>query len=201
MEIAQACCALIGLGENKEECMFRVIVAAALVLCLCFAGKVVFAEDLTLDVVKAKVTAAAKLVEEDGTGAFSKLKDSGGEFRFGDGKGYIWVHDLNGQMLMHPTKPELERTNMLNDKDSTGFPFIYAMNKLVEKRKEGWVVYLWPKPGKTIEEIKASFVKLARNQGKDYVVGCGMYAASASYVRTVFPGDVVYDSTNFFETP
>jgi signal transduction histidine kinase len=188
-------------AQNKEECMFRGIVAAALALCLCFIGKGVFAEELTLETVKAKVLAAAKLIEENGEGAFPKFKDPNGEFRFGDGKGYVWVHDLNGEMLMHPTKPELERTNMLKDRDSSGFPFIYAMNNLVEKRKDGWVVYLWPKPGKKIDEIKASFVRLARYQGKDYVVGCGMYAASSSYVRSMFPGDVIYDSTNFFLTP
>ncbi|MCX5707767.1 MAG: cache domain-containing protein [Candidatus Omnitrophica bacterium] len=181
--------------------MFRKIGVFAFVFCLCFVVKGVFAQDLTLEVVKAKVLAAAKLIEEEGTGAFSKLKDPNGEFRFGDGKGYVWVHSLNGQMIMHPTRPELERTDMLNDKDSSGFPFIYAMNQLVEKRKQGWVVYLWPKPGKKIEEIKASFVRLARNQGKDYVVGCGMYAASADYVRSAFPGDAIYDSTNFFGTP
>ena len=181
--------------------MFRKIMVFAFVLCLCVVWKGVFAEELTLEAAKVKVLAAAKLIEEEGTEAFSKLKDPNGEFRFGDGKGYVWVHNLNGQMLMHPAMPELERTNMLNDKDSTGFPFIYAMNQLVEKRKEGWVVYLWPKPGYKYEEIKASFVRLARNQGKDYVVGCGMYAASADYLRTTFPKDIIYDSANFSETP
>jgi signal transduction histidine kinase len=181
--------------------MCRKILVFALVLGLCLVGKAAFAEELTLTVVKAKVLAAAKLIEEQGPEAFSKLKDLDGEFRFGDGKGYVWVHSLNGQMLMHPTRPELERTNMLNDRDSAGFPFIYAMNQLVGKNKEGWVVYLWPKPGKKINEIKASFVRLAKSQGKDYVIGCGMYAASSDYVRSMFPGDVIYDSTNFFETP
>jgi len=100
---------------------------------------------------------------------------------------------------MHPAKPELEGTNMLNDKDSTGFAFIFAMNRLVEKHNEGWVVYMWPKPGKKIDEVKASFVRLAKNQGRDYVIGCGMYAASADYVRSMFPKDVLYDSNNFSE--
>ena len=181
--------------------MFRKIAVFVFVLGLCFVLKGAFAEELTLEVAKAKVLAAAKLIEEDGATAFPKFKDPNGEFRFAEGKGYVWVHGLDGQMLMHPTRPELERTNMLNDKDSTGFPFIYAMNQLVKKNKGGWVVYLWPNPGKKIEEIKASFVSLARNQGKDYVIGCGMYAASADYVRSMFHGDVIYDSTNFFETP
>jgi signal transduction histidine kinase len=181
--------------------MFRKIIIFAFVLSLCLVGKVVFAEELTLEVTKAKVLAAVKLIEEEGTGAFSKFRDPNGEFRFGDGKGYVWVHGLNGEMLMHPAMRELEHTNMLSDTDSTGFPFIYAMNQLVEKRKEGWVVYLWPKPGQKIEQIKASFVKLANNQGKGYVVGCGMYAASVDYVRSKFPADVIYDSTNFFEKP
>jgi signal transduction histidine kinase len=163
-------------------------------------GGIAFSEDLTLEVAKQKVLAAAKLIEEQGSAAFPKLRDPAGEFRFADGKGYIWVHSMSGKMLMHPTKSELVGTNMLLDKDSSGFSYILAMNKLVARYGQGWVVYLWPKPGKKLEETKASFVKLVKRGSDEYVIGCGMYAASAEYVRKTCPGDILFDTTNFTDT-
>lgn len=156
-------------------------------------------ESLSLELVKSKVLAAAQLIETEGESVFPQLRNPSGEFRFAEGKGYVWVHSMSGVMQMHPVKPELERTNMINDKDSSGFPYILAMNRLVALNGQGWVVYLWPKPGKKIEELKASFVKLVKKDNKEYVVGCGMYAASFDYVKSNFPGDVIYSSANFFE--
>jgi signal transduction histidine kinase len=166
-----------------------------------FARSIAQAEDLTLEVVKNKVLAAAKLIEENGESAFPNFKNLNGEFRFADGKGYVWVHSGNGIMLMHPVKPELEGTDMIGEKDSSGFPYILAMNRLTARNGQGWVVYLWPKPGKRFEEIKASFVKQVKKNNKVYVIGCGMYAASTQYVKSMCPGDVIYDSDNFKEQP
>jgi len=161
-----------------------------------FVAKTCFAETLTLDLAKLKVKAAAKLIEEKGEAAFPELRDPAGEFRFGEGKGYIWVHDLSGKMLMHPTQPELEGTNMLDYKDSSGFAFFISMNEIAKKYGEGWVVYLWPKPGKKIEELKSSYVILAKNADKEYVVGCGMYNVNKEYIKSLYPRDIIYSSEN-----
>jgi methyl-accepting chemotaxis protein len=99
-------------------------------------------------------------------------------------------------MLMHPVKPELEGTNATELVDSTGFYFIVAMNNLVKKYGSGWVVYLWPLPGKKTEDYKGSFVKLAKNGGKEYVVGCGMYFVNKDYIKSVFPSDIVIDKSD-----
>jgi signal transduction histidine kinase len=159
-----------------------------------FTAGFCFAETLTLALAKEKVKAAAKLIAAEGEAAFPKLKDPNGEFRFAEGKGYVWVHDLSGKMLMHPTQPELEGKNMIDYKDSNGFMFFVAMNRLVTKYGEGWVVYFWPKPGKKTEEIKGSFVSLVNNGGKKYVVGCGMYDINKEYIKSVYPMDTIYDA-------
>jgi methyl-accepting chemotaxis protein len=174
----------------------KIFLALAAVLFLLSVSGISFAQEFSLVLAKEKVQAAVKLVEAEGEAAFPKLKDPNGEFRFANGKGYIWVHSMSGPMLMHPTKPELEGTDALELKDSTGFTFIAAMNVLVRKYGSGWVVYLWPLPGKNTEEYKGSFVKLARYGGKEYVVGCGIYYVSKDYIKSQLPQDVVYDSAS-----
>ena len=98
---------------------------------------------------------------------------------------------------MHSTKPSMEGMSQLDLKDSTGFPFIEAMNKLVDKKGEGWVFYLWAKPGRPNEELKSSYVKLATRSGRKYVVGCGLYGLTADEISAEFPNDVIWDSVTY----
>lgn len=156
------------------------------------------AEEFTLQLAKEKVNAAVKLFESAGPAAFPKFKDVNGEFRFANGEGYVWIHSLSGIMVMHATKPSMEGMPQLDLKDSTGFLFIEAMNQLVQQKGEGWVVYLWAKPGiSKKEELKSSFVKLATSQGRKYVVGCGLYGVTMDQIKAAFPNDVVCDAALF----
>jgi signal transduction histidine kinase len=166
-----------------------------------FASKACYAEPLTIELVKQKVKAAAKIIEAEGESAFLKLNAPNGEFRFAEGKGYIWVHDLSGKMLIHPIQPELEGRNMIDYADSNGFKFFVAMNTLVTNHGEGWVVYFWPKPGKNNDSLKGSYVILVKNGGKKYVVGCGMYDINKKFIKSVCPNDIVYDSATFNKSP
>jgi len=176
--------------------MFKKILLTALVFCMVgyFAGKCFAEGEFSLELAKQKVEDAVKLLESEGEASFAKFRDPNGEYRFAGGKGYIWIHSMTGPMLMHPVKPELEGTNALELKDSTGFYFIVSMNDLVKKNGSGWVVYLWPLPGKKSEDFKGSYVKLAKYGGKEYVIGCGMYFVNKDYIKSVFPNDIVYDS-------
>ncbi|MDD5747351.1 MAG: cache domain-containing protein [Candidatus Omnitrophica bacterium] len=146
-------------------------------------------EMMTPALVKQKVESAAKLIEVEGEAAFPKLRDKNGEFWFGNDKGYIWVHSLEGTMLVHPAQPELEGTDVQGLKDSSGFKFLKAMNQLVKKHGSGWVVYFWAKPGKKMSDYKASYVKLVHRGNGNYVVGCGMYNVNKEFIQSKFPND------------
>ncbi|MCP4671773.1 MAG: hypothetical protein GY857_10760, partial [Desulfobacula sp.] len=82
-----------------------------LIIISCFSGNT-FAEELTAKLCKEKAIAAAKLIEQNGDQAYDTLKDPAGEFRFGNGAGYVWVQDLDAIMLMHPIKPSLDGKNL-----------------------------------------------------------------------------------------
>ncbi len=168
----------------------------ALVICfivvLCFAGTG-FAENLTPQLCKSKVIAAAKLIEKNGDKALDAIKDPNGEFRFGGGAGYVWIHNLDGIMVMHPIKPTLNGKGILEIRDVNGVYLFVSFNECVEENGAGWVPYAWPKPGQQESSPKVSYVKLAKRGSKDYVVGSGMYDVTAKDIKKQFPDDPIYE--------
>jgi len=163
-----------------------------LMIAFSFAGKG-FAEDLTPQLCKDKVLAAAKLLEAEGDAALAKIKDPNGEFRFADGKGYIWIHNLDLSMVMHPIKPSLDGKPLGDMRDVNGVYLFVAMNETVEEFGKGWIPYAWPKPGEKESSPKISYCILVTHGDKDYVAGAGMYDVTAEDIKKQFPDDAVYE--------
>ena len=86
---------------------------------------------------------------------------------------YFWVNDLDGIMLMHPIKPELDGTNVLGIQDPDGKYLFQEMLDVAKVNGEGNVHYQWPKPGSEAPQPKISFVKVFEPWG--WVVGSGVY--------------------------
>ncbi|MCP3866807.1 MAG: methyl-accepting chemotaxis protein [Gammaproteobacteria bacterium] len=107
-----------------------------------------------------------------------------------DGNNYFWVNDMQGKMVIHPIKPQLEGKDLSGLKDSTGFLFIQAMVGSVKKDGEGMVPYLWSKPGSEKPVDKISFVKGFQPWG--WVLGSGIYIDD---VEQAFWKDAIYLST------
>lgn len=169
--------------------MYTMIVGTIMLLTFTSNG---YSEPITAELCKAKAKAAAELVKAEGEAAFAKIKDPKGEFMFGDGEGYVWVHNLEGKMVMHPIKPSLDGSNLLDMRDVNGVYLFMAMNELVEAKTEGWVPYAWPKPGKKESSPKVSYVVLVKKDGKNYVVGSGLYDVTGPDIEKKFPNDAIY---------
>lgn len=112
-----------------------------------------------------------------------------------DGKEYVWINDLQARMIMHPYKPELVGTNMYETKDSAGKPFFIEMVKVCKEKGEGFVNYLWPKPGMSEPAPKISYVKLYEPWG--WIVGSGVYVddvhKQVSTIKcTLLAGDIAF---------
>ena len=151
------------------------------------------AETLSPALCKEKAQAAAELLKSEGDAALAKIKDANGEFRFADGKGYVWVHNLDGEMVMHPIKPALDGKGLLDMRDVNGVYLFVSMNEIVEESGQGWVPYAWPKPGEEKSSPKVSYVVLAKHGDKTYVAGSGMYDVTASDIKKQFAGDAIYE--------
>ena len=102
------------------------------------------------------------------TAAIAAVKD----LRYG-GNEYFWINGLNGRMIMHPIKPDMDGKDLTELADPAGNKFFNTMIDVVAKDKAGFVHYLWPKPGFDQPVEKLSYV-----QGVDqwnWLVGSGIY--------------------------
>jgi len=130
-------------------------------------------EPLTTDLIEKKVNDACQLLGQQGEGAFNAFQGKDSDFIFSGT--YIWIHDQNGIMRMHPIKYKLNGKNLINLTDSTGKLFFAVMNEVCEEKGSGWVDYMWPKPGEKKPAPKISFVKQVKHGEDTFVVGCGTY--------------------------
>ena len=98
-------------------------------------------------------------------GAIAKLRYQGDE--------YFWINDMHPRVVMHPIKPALDGTDVSGMKDPTGLALFVAFVDKVKQDKEGFVPYLWPKPGMDKPVDKLSYVKGFEPWG--WVIGSGIY--------------------------
>ncbi len=107
-----------------------------------------------------------------------------------NGQEYFWINDLAPKMIMHPFKPELDGKDLSGNKDPNGKALFIEFAKTCKESGEGFVDYMWPKPGETAPVPKISFVKLFEPWG--WVVGSGVYVddiqKDLARIRWVFLG-------------
>jgi cytochrome c len=129
-----------------------------------------------------KVNSAVDLINKKGDAAFLDFQGKNSDYIFAGT--YIWIHSAdNGNMLMHPIKYKLNGKNILGLRDGNGKQFFTEMNMVCLDSGDGWVDYVWPKPGEKAPSPKVSYVKLATYNGQKYVVGCGVYDLTTEDVR------------------
>jgi methyl-accepting chemotaxis protein len=90
---------------------------------------------------------------------------------------YFWVNDMSGVMLMHPTSPKLNGTNVLGMRDAAGAPLFKDMIDVVSSQGGGGLYrYYWP-PDATAQ-LKQSYVKGV--SGWNWVIGSGVYVGDVT---------------------
>ena len=122
----------------------------------------------------ALVDKAAVLVESKGKAAFPEFKKKGTEWY--KGEAYLFINDLKGINLMHPVSPELEGKDLIDLKDANGKALVREFIETAKNKGQGWVEYMWPKPGEKKPSKKISYVKAAKMpNGETVIVGAGLY--------------------------
>ena len=86
---------------------------------------------------------------------------------------YFWINDITPKMIMHPFKPQLNGQDISNIKDPNGVRLFVEMVEVVKRSGEGFVPYMWPKPGKDKPAAKISYVKSFKPWG--WILGSGIY--------------------------
>jgi methyl-accepting chemotaxis protein len=92
--------------------------------------------------------------------------------RYGE-DGYFWINNIRLVMVMHPFRPELNGTDLSQNKDPTGKRLFVEMVEVVNRQGGGFVRYEWPKPGVANPQPKLSYVTGFAPWG--WVIGTGVY--------------------------
>ncbi|HEX9444482.1 MAG TPA: cache domain-containing protein [Candidatus Binatia bacterium] len=121
----------------------------------------------------ALVGKAAALIESKGKSAFAELKK---DKKWNNGATYVFVDDMNGNVLVNPPSPEIEGKNLIDWKDAKGKAIVSEFIQTAKTKGSGWVDYWWPKPGQDKPSKKMSYIKQAKMpNGEMVVVGAGIY--------------------------
>jgi methyl-accepting chemotaxis protein len=94
-------------------------------------------------------------------------------FRYGE-SGYLWINSLDGYMVMHPISAKLIGQYVGDMEDPTGKKLFAEMIDVVKADGQGYVDYMWPKPGFEEPVEKLSYVMGFEPWG--ILVGTGVYA-------------------------
>lgn len=93
--------------------------------------------------------------------------------------GYFWVNDLDSNMIMHPIKTSLDNTNLSDFQDENGKFIFKEFSKMAKEKNEGFISYVWPKPGYDKAQEKISMIKLFKEFS--WVIGTGDYVEDVSF--------------------
>lgn len=90
-----------------------------------------------------------------------------------DGNNYLWINDYDVNIVMHPTKPQLNGKNLAGFEDPNGKKLFVEFVEIVEANGEGYVDYMWPRPDSDEPVEKLSLVKGYSDWG--WIIGSGVY--------------------------
>ena len=107
----------------------------------------------------------------------NKLKKLVRHIRY-DKSNYLWINDMEANIIMHPVASNLENKNLLNKQDSKGKFLFREMVRVCRSSGEGMVDYFWLKPDTQKDTQKVSYVKLIPELG--WIIGTGAWVDDIS---------------------
>jgi len=118
---------------------------------------------------------AAEMILQDKDAALAEISKKDGRFVWKDS--YVFAMNLKGKMLAHPMMPGLTKMKSLlstPDKNTKKPKMLFVdFVKVAATKGEGWVEYMWPKPGSTTPVVKETYIY--RVPGTSMFVGAGIY--------------------------
>lgn len=90
-----------------------------------------------------------------------------------DEDNYYWINDFQPRMIMHPINRELVGEDLSDYRDPQGKALFVEMAELCRRQGQGFIEYVWHKPGSTLPAGKVSFVKQLPQW--NWIVGAGVY--------------------------
>ena len=159
--------------------MQRFLIVLTISTSVLFSSQAFAGDKATTEECVVKTHEAAAMINARGLAESIKLiGDPKGPFVWKDS--YVFLMDLNGKMLAHPMQPELTRNeHVLLETDATDKAIFVHFVNIARNPGQGWVDYMWPKPGKKSPSKKVTYIY--RVPSKDLLVGAGVYVGGMMY--------------------
>ena len=128
------------------------------------------------------VDRAVRLLKDQGKEvAFARFRDLSSRFFFCDT--YIYVFNTEGQCLVDPAFPHLERRDLTKAKDAVGHQVVKEMLHRLQNRDTAWVQYMLPKPGATMPSRKLAYLRKVKVNGETLIVGADFFQATPVWMK------------------
>jgi signal transduction histidine kinase len=145
------------------------------------------------------VESAARLLEQQGTGAFRAFDVRGS--RWLNDTYYLFIYNAEGVCLFHPATPELVGKSLIKFRDMNGKPVVQWIRELGQRPEPNasrWIFYLWEPRSDLTPTWKAAYVRKAVGpDGRVYLVGCGVHTFK---IETVFVKHCVDKAVELLQT-
>ena len=106
--------------------------------------------------------------------SFDIIKKTLGSIKFNNNRGYFFIVDKQGSILLQPFNQKFEGESLNDFEDSNGYKFVNKMVQTIENKTETYDSYYWYKPNeKTKSYKKISFYKYF--EPYDVIIGTGEY--------------------------
>ncbi|MCT4638525.1 MAG: cache domain-containing protein [Bacteroidales bacterium] len=105
----------------------------------------------------------------------SLIKESLRPLRYFNGRGYLFVIDMNGYSIMHPITPDFEDKNIIDLQDNTGKYVIREEIELMKAGDEAFIEYSWSKAGDPLNRSYPKTAFLKRFDTYNWYIGIGEY--------------------------
>jgi signal transduction histidine kinase len=115
---------------------------------------------------------------------FKTIKNALSAIRYNNGRGYIFMDDINGVKLLQPIMKEFEGKSFLDFKDAKGYKFVQKIVETIKNKSEGFDSYYWYKNG----DLKNSYKKTS------------FYKYFAPFNLAIGTGEYVDDFNNELKT-
>ena len=131
------------------------------------------------DLIRYGTPLEAKVMVEDAVSYMKEVDFEKAFLEFGEKEGrfhikdlYLFVIDMDGNVLFHGGEESLIGKNMIDLKDSAGKYFIKDFIKLMEESNNGWKEYYWRNYETQKVEMKITYLK---KYNDNIFIGCGAY--------------------------
>jgi signal transduction histidine kinase len=124
---------------------------------------------------------AAYLVKGKGKAALPEIRAPGS--RFTPLGICTFVSSADGTELLNTASPQLEGQNLLNYKDAAGKYPRQELLAVVQTKGNGWINYLWPKPGEATPSKIVVYARQVKHGEETFIVGASAYLENSTPAR------------------